>query len=70
MELEAEGVPVSVTLIHPGRIDTPYNEHARSYMEKQPAPRAIGKTTHSIGLAMVCTRGERTRDGFALAVYM
>jgi NAD(P)-dependent dehydrogenase (short-subunit alcohol dehydrogenase family) len=29
MELEKEKAPVSVTLIHPGRIDTPYNEHAR-----------------------------------------
>lgn len=27
MELEKEQAPVSVTLIHPGRIDTPYNEH-------------------------------------------
>lgn len=36
MELEKENAPVSVTLIHPGRIDTPYNEHARSYLDKQP----------------------------------
>lgn len=37
MELEKKQAPVSVTLIHPGRIDTPYNEHATSYMGKQPA---------------------------------
>ncbi|QKY71582.1 SDR family oxidoreductase [Lentibacillus sp. CBA3610] len=37
MELEKKKAPVSVTLIHPGRIDTPYNEHATSYMAKQPA---------------------------------
>ncbi|WP_163971076.1 SDR family oxidoreductase [Oceanobacillus halotolerans] len=37
MELEKEQAPVSVTLIHPGRIDTPYNEHARSYLTKQPS---------------------------------
>lgn len=37
MELEKEKAPVSVTLIHPGRIDTPYNEHAHSYLNKQPA---------------------------------
>ncbi len=36
MELEKENEPVSVTLIHPGKIDTPYTEHARSYLEKQP----------------------------------
>jgi short-subunit dehydrogenase len=36
MELEKEKAPVSVTLIHPGRIDTPYNEHAQSYIRMQP----------------------------------
>jgi short-subunit dehydrogenase len=30
MELEAEGAPVSVTLIKPNGIDTPYPEHARN----------------------------------------
>jgi len=33
MELEEAGVPVSITLIKPGAIDTTYMEHARSYME-------------------------------------
>jgi short-subunit dehydrogenase len=33
MELEKDKAPISVTLIHPGRIDTPYNEHARSYIK-------------------------------------
>lgn len=28
MELEKEGAPISVSLVKPGRIDTPYNEHA------------------------------------------
>lgn len=37
MELEKEQAPVSVTLIHQGRIDTPYNEHAHSCLDKQPA---------------------------------
>ncbi len=36
MELEAEGVPVSVTLIKPAAIDTPYPEHAKNLMEKEP----------------------------------
>jgi NAD(P)-dependent dehydrogenase (short-subunit alcohol dehydrogenase family) len=41
MELEEEGAPVSVTLVKPSAIDTPYPEHARSYMAvepKHPAP--------------------------------
>jgi short-subunit dehydrogenase len=33
MELERDRAPVSVTLIKPAAIDTPYPEHARNYME-------------------------------------
>ena len=36
MELEADGAPVSVTLIKPGAIDTPYPHHAKNYMEAEP----------------------------------
>lgn len=36
MELEAEAAPVSVTLIKPSAIDTPYKEHAKNYLEVQP----------------------------------
>src|SRR5215216_5469977 len=42
MELEESGAPVSVPLIKPSAIDTPYMEHARSYLEfegtKNPPP--------------------------------
>jgi NAD(P)-dependent dehydrogenase (short-subunit alcohol dehydrogenase family) len=36
VELEKEGAPVSVTLIQPAAIDTPYTEHARSYLSTAP----------------------------------
>ena len=36
MELEEEGAPVSVTLVKPAAIDTPYPEHARNYLEEEP----------------------------------
>ena len=36
MELEEEGAPVSVTLIKPSAIDTPYREHAKNYMDVEP----------------------------------
>ncbi|HEX2223637.1 MAG TPA: SDR family NAD(P)-dependent oxidoreductase, partial [Thermoanaerobaculia bacterium] len=36
MELEEEGAPISVTLIKPAAIDTPFPEHARNYMESEP----------------------------------
>jgi short-subunit dehydrogenase len=35
MELEESGAPVSVTLIKPSAIDTPYMEHARSYLDSE-----------------------------------
>src|SRR5215213_1889731 len=37
MELEEEGAPVSVTLIKPAAIDTPYTKHAKNFMDKEPA---------------------------------
>jgi NAD(P)-dependent dehydrogenase (short-subunit alcohol dehydrogenase family) len=36
MELEEEGAPISVTLIKPSAIDTPYTEHAKNYLETEP----------------------------------
>jgi short-subunit dehydrogenase len=33
MELEHDGAPISVTLIKPSAIDTPFFEHARTYLE-------------------------------------
>jgi short-subunit dehydrogenase len=35
MELEAEDAPISVTLIKPSSIDTPYPEHARNYLDSE-----------------------------------
>ncbi len=36
MELEDEGVPVSVTLIKPAQIDTPFVPNARNYLASEP----------------------------------
>lgn len=36
MELEQEQAPISVTLIKPGPIDTPYTQHARNYLAEEP----------------------------------
>ena len=36
MELEEEGAPVSVTLIKPSAIDTPYRQHAKNLMSVEP----------------------------------
>jgi short-subunit dehydrogenase len=36
MDVDREGVPISVTLIKPGGIHTPFPEHARNHMEQPP----------------------------------
>lgn len=36
MELEKDGIPISVTLVKPAAINTPFTEHADSRMEAQP----------------------------------
>lgn len=36
MELETEGLPISVTLVKPASIDTPFTEHAVNHMEHHP----------------------------------
>ena len=50
MEVEEAGWPVSITLIKPSAIDTPYKQHAKNYLPKLPknpppvyAPRAVAE---------------------------
>jgi short-subunit dehydrogenase len=50
MELEKEHSPISVTLIKPSAIDTPYRQHARNYLKVEPlnpppvyAPRTVAQ---------------------------
>jgi short-subunit dehydrogenase len=62
MELEKDKIPVSVTLIHPGRIDTPYNEHARSYMAKQPAHRGMIYPPEAVAEAILYSAEHPKRD--------
>jgi short-subunit dehydrogenase len=62
MELEKERVPVSVTLIHPGRIDTPYNEHARSYLDKQPAHKGMIYPPKAVAEAILYAAEHPKRD--------
>jgi short-subunit dehydrogenase len=38
MELEDEGAPISVTLVKPASIDTPFFEKARTYLGAEPQP--------------------------------
>lgn len=64
IELEKDKAPVSVILIHPERIDTPYNEHARSYMPKQPAHRGIIYPPEAVAEAILYAAEHPKRDMF------
>jgi short-subunit dehydrogenase len=62
VEAAAEGIPVSVTLLHPGRIDTPYNEHAQSYADKQPAHRGMIYAPEAVAEAILHAAAHPVRD--------
>ncbi|OON69391.1 SDR family oxidoreductase [Hymenobacter sp. CRA2] len=61
MELEMEGAPVSVTLIQPAAIDTPYPIHAKNYMEREAkhAPPAYAPETVARAILHSCAAPER-----------
>jgi short-subunit dehydrogenase len=51
MEVEHDALPISVTLVKPGAIDTPYVEHAKNYLSNEPtnpppvyAPEVVAET--------------------------
>ncbi|MEN0658675.1 SDR family oxidoreductase [Caldifermentibacillus hisashii] len=62
MELERDHIPVSITLIHPGRIDTPYNEHARSYLDKQPVHKGMIYPPEAVAEAVLFAAEHPKRD--------
>lgn len=62
MELEHDRIPVSVSLIHPGRIDTPYNEHAGNYMPMQPVHRGMVYAPEAVAEAILWCAAHPKRD--------
>lgn len=61
-ELEAEKSPVSVTLIHAGRVDTPLNEHAVSYLKQQPAHGEMIYPPEAVAEAILFSAENRKSD--------
>jgi short-subunit dehydrogenase len=61
MELEEEGAPVSVTLIKPSTIDTPYTKHAKNFMEREPSlpPPVYAPETVAEAILHCCETPER-----------
>ncbi len=62
MEIEHNGLPVSVSLVHPGRIDTPYNEHAGNYMPMQPVHHGMVYPPEAVAEAILWCAAHPKRD--------
>lgn len=62
MELEQEGAPVSVTLIKPGSIDTPFPEHAKNYTTHEPHLPPPVYAPHEVATAILYAATHPKRD--------
>lgn len=62
VELEKEGAAVSITQIYPYRIDTPYTDHATSYIDKHPTHRKIIYPPESVAEAILYATAHPVRD--------
>jgi len=62
MELEHQRAPVSVTLVKPGPIATPYTQHAKNYLPDQPKHVAPVYTPESVAVAILHAATTPVRD--------
>ncbi|WP_267388177.1 SDR family oxidoreductase [Sphingomonas sp. GC_Shp_3] len=62
MELEREDAGISVTLVKPGAIDTPFPEHARNFMDKPPRlpPPLYAPEVVADAVLFACAHAKRT----------
>ena len=62
MQLEREGAAVSVTLVKPGAIDTPFPEHARNFMDQPPRlpPPLYAPEVVADAVLFACSHPKRT----------
>jgi len=62
MEMENQGAPISVTLIKPSSIDTPYVEHARNYLDKETTVPPPAYDPHLVARAIVFASEHHRRE--------
>jgi short-subunit dehydrogenase len=62
MELEHDGVPISVSLVKPASINTPFIEHARSHMEAEPEYMPPVYPPEEVARAILMCAQRPTRD--------
>lgn len=64
MELEEEGLPISITLIKPSAIDTPYTQHAKNYLGVMPENPPPVYAPETVAEAILYCAENPTRDVF------
>jgi short-subunit dehydrogenase len=64
MELEHDNIPISVTLIKPASIATPYIDHAKSYLDRKPSVPPPVYAPESVAEAILHAAGNPVRDLF------
>ena len=62
MELENEDAPVSVTLIKPAAIDTPYSHNAKNYMDHEPKHAPPVYAPEVVARAILHSATKKTRE--------
>ena len=65
MEVDEEGLDISLTLIKPGAVNTPYMEHARNYMDTEATvnpPPSYDPELVAKAIAHACTHDARDLD--------
>ena len=62
MELDKDGVPVSVSLIKPNATDTPYPEHAANYMDEEPRIPSPAYAPETVARAILSAAEKPVRD--------
>lgn len=62
MELESQGTSISVTLIKPSSIDTPYVEHARNFLDRENAVPPPAYDPHLVAKAIVFAAEHHRRE--------
>ena len=65
MELEHDGLPIAVTLIKPGAIDTPYSEHGKNYLPNESKNPPPAYAPEMVARTILYCAEHRVRDVFA-----
>lgn len=59
---QVDRAPVTVTLIQPTAVNTPYPQHARNYMDREPKPPTVPIDPHRVAEAILKAAVEGGRD--------